>query len=486
MYQGTRFATVLNLSSFLILIYSITMLLPVLVALVYHEDDYFAFVLTFAATFTAGGLGLLVTRKVEPSLRTRDGFLVVVLFWVILSTMSAAPFLVDRNLRLGITDALFEAISGITTTGASVLSDIDGQPRSILYYRAQLNYLGGLGIIVLAVAVLPLLGVGGAKLYQSETPGPMKEERLTPRLADTAKHLWRIYVGLAALCTLSFHLAGMNWFDSLCHSLSTMSLGGFSPHADSLGYYHSQPIEIVGGIFSILAGVNFALYFLALRRRSLMPVIGDPEFRFFILIATLVVSITCFELYRTHTFNLQDALVHGFFQAISIMADNGLVSANYPAWPPHIVLLLLGMSFFGASVGSTCGGIKAMRFLLLYRQSEREVRQLIHPNAVITTKVGQRRISDRVIWSVWGLFFLYVFLACAFIWALVAAGNDLDTAFGTVAACMNNMGVGYGATSTGFGGLNDVSKWLMCAAMLFGRLEVFPILVVFSTTFWRF
>ena len=486
MQKNSSLLTVLHLCSFLVLLYSLSMLVPAFVGLLYGEADVISFFITFGVTLVTGLAGWMSTLGSTRVLRTRDGFLVAVLFWVLFSIVSAMPFVLDQRLHMSVTDAVFEGVSGITTTGASVFRDIDQLPKSILYYRAQLNFLGGLGIIVLAVAVLPLLGIGGAKLYQSEMPGPQKEEKLTPRLADTAKNLWLIYSGLAALTVLGFYLAGMDLFDAICHGLSTVSLGGFSTRGDSLGYYHSAPIEIVGGVFSALAAVNSALYFMAINRRSLKPILKDSEFRFFILILGIVVTGTCLELYRTGTFGLKDSFVHGFFQAISVMTDNGLGAANYPTWPPHIVLILLGASFFGGCVGSTCGGIKAMRFLVLYRQSNREIMQLIHPNAVYATKVGQQPISDRVIRSVWGLFFLYIFFSCIFVWALVACGNDFVTAFGTVAACINNMGIGYGATGSTFGTLNEPSKWLMSAAMLFGRLEIFPILIVFSRTFWRF
>ncbi len=486
MKKDSRFTTILHLCSFLVVLYSLSMPIPIVIGLVFGETNLTSFLATFVGAFAVGVAGWFGTRGGEKTLQTRDGFIVAVLFWLIFSVISTLPLYLDSRLGLTLTDAVFEGISGITTTGASVLNDIDNLPKSILYYRAQLNFLGGLGIIVLAVAVMPFLGIGGAKLYQSEMPGPLKEEKFTPRLADTAKHLWIIYAGLALGGGVAYFLAGMDWFDALCHSLSTVSLGGFSTHGSSLGFYNSPRIELVGGVFSILAAVNFSLYFIAISRRSFLPILTNSEFRFFILILSLVVGVTCIELYRTDTFDAQGAMVHGFFQAISIMTDNGLGAGDYPAWPAHVVVLLLGASFFGGCVGSTCGGIKAMRFLLLYRQGSREIKQLIHPNAIFATKVGGHPVSDRVIRSVWGLFFLYIFFACIFIWGLMAIGHDPITAFGTVAACMNNMGVGYGETAAGFGTLKDPAKWLMCIAMLFGRLEIFPILIVCSKTFWRF
>ncbi|MGL6160914.1 potassium transporter TrkG [Microbulbifer sp.] len=487
MQKYQRITTIFNLCSFLVFLYSLTMLVPVFVGWLYDETDVSAFLITFAVTLVFGSTGYLSTQHRTTSLRTRDGFLVVVLFWVIFSIASATPFILDTRLDLTLTDAFFEGISGITTTGASVLQDIDKLPLSILYYRAQLNFLGGLGIIVLAIAVMPLLGIGGAKLYQSEMPGPLKESKLTPRIADTAKHLWLIYLSLAGLCAISYRIAGMSWFDAVCHSLSTVSLGGFSSHGDSLGFYtNSMAIELVGGVFTLLAAINFALYFLAITKVSLKPILRDSEFRFFITIVFLLVSFTCIELYRAGTFDAQGSLVHGFFQVLSIMTDNGLTAAGYPNWPEHVAILLIGSSFFGGCVGSTCGGIKAMRFLVLYRQSKEEIKQLVHPDALSLPKVGRTLVSERVIRSVWGLFFLYVFLACFFIWGVVASGHDLKTAFGTVAACLNNMGVGYGDTASGFGGLTNEAKWLMYAAMLFGRLEIFPLLIVFSRIFWRY
>lgn len=486
MEKNARLITVLHLCSFLLWLYSPTMLVPLFVGLFYHEQELTAYFSAFVLAFALGLVGWHITRHGTHVLKSRDGFLVAVLFWLLFSAVSAIPFYLDHRLDLTLVDALFEGVSGITTTGASVLNNIDGLPRSTLYYRAQLNFLGGLGIIVLAVAVLPFLGIGGSRLYQSEMPGPMKEEKLTPRLVDTARNLWIIYTVLAGGCAVCYYCAGMGVFDALCHSLSTVSLGGFSTHDSSLGFYQSPAIELVAGVYSILAAVNFSLYFWAVARRSPFPILNNAEFRFFLLVLSCVAGVTCIELYRADLFGWQDAAVHGFFQTVSIMTDNGLGAGDYPVWPAHVVLLLLGASFFGGCVGSTCGGIKAMRFLLLYRQGSREVSQLIHPDAVLTTKVDGRPVSDRLIRSVWGLFFLYIFFTCVFVWGLVALGYDFVTAFATVAACINNMGVGYGDTAAGFGILSEPAKLLMCLAMLFGRLEIFPILVVLSPTFWRF
>ena len=483
----TRVSTVLHLCSFLIIIYSLTMLVPMVVAWLFRDGYITPFFNTFVVSMLIGVMGWRLTNNSEDKyLQKRDGFMVACLFWLIFSIMSAMPFYLDQRLDLSFTDAMFEGVSGITTTGASVLSNIDTLPKSILFYRAQLNFLGGLGIIVLAVAIMPFLGIGGARIYQSEMPGPMKEEKLTPRLADTARSMWGLYSLLALVTTVAYYLAGMNWFDAICHSLSTVSLGGFSTHGASIGYYHSSAIELVGGVFSILAAVNFSLYYIAIIQRSLKPIYRNAEFQFMMLIMAIVVVVSWLELVRTHTFGAGDAFIHGFFQAVSVMTDNGLGTADFPNWPDAVVLLMLGASFFGGCFGSTCGGIKAMRFLLLYKQGRSEINQLVRPNAIITTKVAGEKVNDRVMRSIWGLFFLWIFFTCFFIWGLVAIGHDFKTAYGTVAACINNMGLGWGETAAGFEPLKDPAKWLMCLAMIFGRLEIFPVLIVFSKSFWRY
>lgn len=476
---------IINLCSFLVILYSLSMLPPMLIALIYKEKSLFSFFYTLIIAGVLGGGFWQASRQKKVQLRTQDGFLIIVLFWTFFSLISALPLWIDSTLNISLTDAIFEGVSGITTTGASILNDLTDVPKSILYYRAQLNFIGGLGVIVLAVAILPLLGIGGAKLYQSEMPGPFKEERLTPRLADTAKTLWSTYMLLALLCTFSFNIAGMSWFDALCHALSTLSLGGFSTHNESLGFYNSSAVEIVAGVFSILSAVNFTLYFVAAHRRSLMPLYKNPELRFFLLILGIVMAVVCTQLVNSDRYPVKEAIVHGFLLTTSMMTDNGLATGDYAELPSNTVLLLLASSFFGGCVGSTCGGIKALRFLIMYKQSRRELNQMLHPNAVYIIKVGSSPIQDRVLRSVWSFFFLYIFFSFFFMWALNSMGYDIMTSFGTVAACINNMGLGFGETAGGFGTLSAQAKWLMCAAMLFGRLEIYPILILCSRTFWR-
>ncbi|WBM69691.1 TrkH family potassium uptake protein [Buttiauxella sp. WJP83] len=485
MYISTRFRIVIHLCAFLVVLYSLTMIPPMVLALIEKDRSLFGFFYTFIITFSLGGIGWAVTGRTNIQLETRDGFIIIVLFWLLFSLISAMPLWLDDSYNVSLADAIFEGVSGITTTGASVFNDVSGLPKSILYYRAQLNFVGGLGVIVLAVAVLPLLGIGGMKLYQSEMPGPFKEERLTPRLADTAKSLWLTYLLLGAACTLAFWLAGMPFFDSICHGLSTVSLGGFSTRTESIGFYDSYAIELVAGGFSLLSAINFTLYFVALSRRSFKPFIKSAELRFFLLVASIVILIITLEVWRAGMYSLPASFVHAFFLTSSMITDNGLATADYASWPVHTIVLLLSASFFGGCVGSTCGGIKALRFLVLFKQSRHEVHQLAHPRAIMSIRVGNSPVNDRVLRSVWSFFFLYVVCTCFFIWMLNLQGYDLLTSFATVAACINNMGLGFGETAAGFGTLSDSAKYLMCAAMLLGRLEIYPVLILLSRTFWR-
>ena len=479
--------TALHIVGLLMIMFSVTMVPPMGVAWWYDGHSVIApFAEAMGTMLVLGLLCWLPVRRHKVDLRNRDGFVVVVAFWFLLSLIGALPFMLSHNPHMPLVDAVFETVSGLTTTGATVLSGLDAMPKAIVYYRAQLNFLGGMGIIVLAVALLPMLGVGGMQLYKAETPGPMKDEKLTPRITETAKNLWYIYVALNAICTLSFWAAGMSLFDAICHSFATMALGGFSTHDASIGYYNSPAIELVAGFFSIVAAVNFALFFLAWRSRSIRVVFRDAEFRFCMVVFGGIIAVTCAHLYLSSKFPPWESFYHGFFQAASVITDNGLVTVGYPAdWPIFVPLLLLLGSFFGGCVGSTCGGIKAIRFLLLYKQSVREARLLIRPSAQFAVKLGNHPVPDRVMQAVWGFYYLYIFSYCFFSLALTATGVDLVTAFGSVAGCLNNMGVGLGETAVGFSPLNDTATWLLSLAMLIGRFEVFPLLLLFLPDFWK-
>jgi trk system potassium uptake protein TrkH len=479
-------ATVLYLLGVLTAFFSVSMLPAALVGWWYGDGEVTPFTTAFALLLATGLSLWLPVRRRPPELRGRDGFLVVTLFWVVIGLLGAVPLVLADRPEIRFVDAVFEAVSGITTTGGTILASVEGLPHSILFYRAELHFLGGMGVVVLAIALLPVLGVGGMQLYRAETPGPMKEEKLAPRITETAKSLWLVYAGLNVACALAYWLAGMEPFDAVAHAFATLSLGGFSTHDASIGFYQSAAVEVVAGCFLVISGVNFALHFLAWRSLTVRVYLKDPEFRLYALVMIAAIAVSCGYLYLSRAFPLGEALHHGFFQAPSIIAGNGLTTVGYPAgWPVGVVAVLLLGSFFGGCAGSTCGAIKAIRFLLLFRQSVREVKLLVHPRGSFAIKFGGRTVEERVMTAVWGFFFLYVLAYCGLSLALVATGVEIVTAFGSAAACLNNMGVGLGETAAGFGSLNDPAKWLLSLGMVLGRLEIFPLLLVFSPGFWR-
>ena len=469
----------------LLMLFSFSMLPPAAVGWWYGDGAVEPFLDAWLLTLAAGVLFWLPVRRRRHELRLRDGFMVVVLFWTVLGLSGTVPLLLATELDMGLADAMFESLSGLTTTGATVIVGLDGLPHSLLFYRQQLQWLGGMGIIVLAVAVLPMLGVGGMQLYRAETPGPMKDNKLTPRITETAKALWYIYLGLTAACALAYWLAGMSGFDAIAHSFSTVAIGGFSTHDASMGYFDSALIEVVAVVFMLLAGINFSLHFLAFRRRSLNIYRQDPEFRAYAGILLMVAVIASAYLYLTHTFSIGSALHHGLFQAVSIGTTTGFTTSDYHNWPGFLPILLIFASFIGGCAGSTGGGMKVIRFLLLFKQGVREIRRLVHPNAQLLIKVGGKPLPDRVVDSVWGFFAAYVALFSVMMLILMATGLDQVTAFSAVAACLNNLGPGLGEVGANYAGINDTAKWVLVFAMLLGRLEIFTLLVLLTPTFWR-
>ncbi len=444
------------------------------------------FLMGFLMVLVTGFLLWVPVRGRRQELRVRDGFLVVVMFWTVLGLVGAVPFMLSENPRMPFTDAVFESMSGLTTTGATVITGIDSLPESLLIYRQELQWLGGMGIVVLAVAVMPMLGIGGMQLYRAETPGPMKDSKLTPRITETAKALWYIYLALTISCALAYWLAGMSGFDAIAHSFSTVAIGGFSTHDASMGYFDSAVIEMIAVVFMLLAGVNFSLHFLAWRSLSLRPYLHDPEVKFYLTVLGVVALITVTYLYFTHAFMTgYEALHHGIFQAVSVGTTTGFTTAEYFNWPGFLPVLLLFSSFIGGCAGSTGGGMKAIRFLLLLKQGAREITRLVHPNAQIPVKVGNKAMPDRVVESVWGFFAIYVASFAVMMLILMATGLDQITAFSAVAACMNNLGPGLGEVGLHYGDINDVSKWVLRFAMLLGRLEIFTALVLLTPAFWR-
>ncbi len=470
----------------LLMLYSVTMMPPVAVSVYYADGQAASFIEAFGITFIAGLIAWLLARNDTRELRLRDGFLVAAVFWLGLGAFGAVPLLLAATPAMSVTDAFFETVSGLTTTGATVLTGLDSLPRSILYYRAQLHWLGGMGIIVLAVAILPMLGVGGMQLYRAETPGPMKDSKLTPRITETAKALWLIYVGLTAACTLAYWYAGMSAFDAICHGFATLATGGFSTHDASIGWFESPLIECVAIVFMFLAGASFSLHFVAWRSRGLGAYWKDPEFRTYSLIL-VILTLTGTALLATsgHYATIGESGRHAAFQFVSFMTSTGFVAAGFDAWPGALPLTLILVSFIGGCAGSTGGGMKVVRWMLLYNQGVREVKRLVHPAAEIPVRLGNSVVPQRVIEAVWGFCVVYIILFGVMLLMLVATGLDQVTAFSALTTSINNMGPGLGKVVADFTQLNDLAKWVCIFAMLFGRLEVFTLLVLFSPTFWR-
>ncbi|MFV1972759.1 MAG: TrkH family potassium uptake protein [Thiohalobacterales bacterium] len=481
-----HFFSIQRLLGLMLMVFSASLLPPVAVSWIYQDGEMRVFLIGAAAVFLLGLVGWAPVSRCREELRLRDGFLVVVMFWVVLGLVGALPLALASEPHLTLTDAVFESLSGLTTTGATVITGLDDLPASILFYRQQLQWMGGMGIIVLAVAIMPMLGVGGMQLYRAETPGPLKDTKLTPRITETAKALWYIYLGLTIACAISYWLAGMSVFDAIGHSFSTVAIGGFSTHDMSIGYFQSSTIELIAVVFMLLAGMNFALHFLAWRSFSLRPYFQDSEVKAYLGVLTVVTAITVYYLYYTDTFIFfSDALHAGLFQAVSIGTTTGFTTADYFIWPGFLPVLLLFASFIGGCAGSTGGGMKVIRFVLLIKQGRREIMRLVHPNAQIPVKVGKKTMPDRVIQAVWGFFAAYVFSFIIIMLIVMATGLDQITAFSAVAACMNNLGPGLGGVGANYADVNDTAKWALGFAMLLGRLEIFTLLILFSRSFWR-
>ena len=469
----------------LLMMFSLTMLPPVLVSLLFDDGVIQIFIEAFVITFVIGFFLWLAFHRYNADMRIKDGFLITVLYYIALGVFGAIPFIGEQGLGLSIADGLFESFSGLTTTGATVIVGLDNLPYSILYYRQQLQWLGGMGIIVLAVAVLPMLGIGGMQLYRTETPGPVKDSKLTPRIKETALALWSIYLGLTLICAVTYWLAGMTPFDAVCHSFSTVAIGGFSTHDASIAYFDSALIEAVAIFFMIVAGINFGLHFFAFKQRSARHYFQDEEVRFYLVILLLTSLAVSAGLYMSAVAGATEAMRIAAFHVVSIFTTTGFATENFAAWPGMLPFLIFFGAFTGACAGSTGGGMKVIRVLLICKQGLREVHRLIHPNAVFPVKVNHQRVSESIMEAVWGFFSVYVIVFLFMQLALIMTGLDFVTAFSAVGATLNNLGPGLGDVAANYAGITDTAKYLLCFTMVLGRLEIFTLLVLFSPMFWR-
>lgn len=479
--------SVLHVLGSLLALFALFFVLPIVTAIIYSETAVRSFMIGALLVGAAGLLLRAATSRFRAELKPRDGYLLVGLSWLVVAAAATVPLLLEMP-HLGFTHAFFETMSGLSTTGATVLSGLDYLPHSINLWRHALSWLGGMGIIVLAVAVLPMLGVGGMQMYRAEAPGPVKDAKLTPRITETAKLLWLVYAGFTALCAIALNVAGMPVFDAICHAFSTMALGGFSTHDASVAYFDSPRIEAVLSLFMVVASLNFATHFVAVRRGTFDPYLRDPETRFTLLALLVGVLAVAAFLVETHTYlGFGQALRHASFSVISIATDCGFSSTDFGQWPIFAPMFMLFLSCVTVSTGSTGGGIKMFRTLVLAKQSLREMFTLVHPQAVVPLKIAGQVVPNRVVYAVLAFIFLYFMTIVVLTFALLASGLDFVSALTAIIACINNAGPGLNLVgpASNYAALNPFQEWLCVIAMFLGRIEILTVLVLFTPAFWR-
>lgn len=482
-----RTLTVVHALGLMLVVFSLTYLMPILASLIYHDGTAIDFIYAMLATALIGVVLWLVSYRQRGELSIRHGYLLVVAMWTAMPAVATLPLLLVLP-DLSFTDAYFETKSGLTTTGATVLTGLENLPPAINIWRHELNWLGGMGIIVLAVAILPLLGIGGRQLFKAETPGPMKDAALTPRITETARNLWLVYLGITLACIASLKVAGMNWLDAICHAFAAMGLGGFSTYDASVGHFDSPVIEAVLIVFMLIAAMNFATHFLVWRGKSFKPYRHDKEGLATVGVVLLsCVGIGAFLYYQGTYPSFWTALRHASFNLVSLATDCGFASQDFNLWPIFAPMWMLLLSSVVASSGSTGGGIKMVRTLILFKQGGRELHKLLHPAAVNPMKIGGAVIPNNVVFSVLGFIFLYFMTVVTLTFALLISGLDFISAFSAIIACINNAGPGLGVVgpASNFGVLTDFQTWVCTTAMLVGRLEIFTVLILFTPQFWR-
>ena len=474
-----NFKAIINLFSILVLFFSFSYIFPILVSIVFNDNSLYLFLPAFIFVGILGLIGFLLTKGVQRDLSSKDGFVIIVMFWLVLSLAGSIPFYLSGMSPI---DSFFESMSGITTTGATVISNIESLPESLKFYRQLLQWMGGMGLIVLAIAVMPLLGIGGGQLFKTDIPGAMGEQRLTPRIQETAKALWSIYLGLTVLCTIFFTIAGMSFFDAVSHAMSTVSIGGFSTYNDSIGHFNDLTIEIICMIFMLLSAMSFALHYFSIYKSKSLKYFYDPELRFFIsiLLIIFILALSVNALSSQSNLSLRELAFH----TISTITTTGFGISDTSTWSFSISFLLLIGAFIGACSGSVGGGVKSWRVMIMLNHAYSNIVKMIHPNSVVTLKVGTKSVDDNVATSVWGFFSIYVISFVILLMAVLISGLDLETAFSAVGACLNNLGPGLGLVSENYSEINSFAKGVLAFSMLLGRLEIFTLLIILTPMFW--
>ena len=470
--------SIVNLFSILVLFFSLSYIFPIIISLIFDDGATELFIYTLLGVVLIGLVGLLATRKVDNELSQKDGFVIIVLFWVVLCFAGSIPFYLSG---MNAIDSIFESMSGITTTGATVISNLDTLPESLLFYRQLLQWMGGMGLIVLAIAVMPLLGIGGGQIYKTEIPGAMGEQKLTPRIKETAQVLWLIYLGLTVLCAILYYLGGMGSFDAVSHAMSTVAIGGFSTHNDSIGHFNSIAIETICIVFMLLSAFSFTLHYFAVFKKKPLKYFYDPEIRFFMSILAII-FIICAMISNISNYgpNLRELAFH----SVSMLTTTGFSISNSSEWPFSISFILLIGAFIGACAGSVGGGVKSWRVLIMINHAHKNIMRIIHPNSVISLKIGTKNVNDEVATSVWGFFSIYIISFIILLLFVLITGVDFESAFSAVGACLNNLGPGLGIVSENYANINSASKGILAFAMLLGRLEIFTLLVILTPMFW--
>ena len=470
---------IINLFSILVLLFSLSYVFPIVVSLVFNDNSLYLFLPTFIFVGALGLIGFFFTKGVQRDLSAKDGFVIIVMFWLVLSLAGSIPFYLSGMSPI---DSFFESMSGITTTGATVISNIETLPESLKFYRQLLQWMGGMGLIVLAIAVMPLLGIGGGQLFKTDIPGAMGEQRLTPRIQETAKALWSIYFGLTILCSILYAIAGMSFFDAVSHAMSTVSIGGFSTYNNSIGHFNNLTIEIICMVFMLLSAMSFALHYFSIYKSKSLKYFYDPELKFFvsILLIIFILALSINILLGQSNLSLRELAFH----TVSTVTTTGFGISDTSTWSFSISFLLLIGAFVGACSGSVGGGVKSWRVMIMLNHAYSNIVKMIHPNSVVTLKVGTKSVDDNVATSVWGFFSIYVISFVILLLAVLISGLDLETAFSSVGACLNNLGPGLGMVSDNYSEINSFAKGVLAFSMLLGRLEIFTLLIILTPMFW--